>query len=66
LPKIRVFLYAENHNNPSTDISERHTLKISEDSCFKNTVTYSDLLHGIRLLKKNLDNVLAAWISEIQ
>lgn len=48
-----------------TDISERHTLKISEDSCSENTAMHSDLLDGIRLLKKNLDNVLAAWNSEI-
>lgn len=49
-----------------TDISERHTLKISEDSCSDNTAMHSDLLHGNRLLKKNLDNVLADWNSEIQ
>lgn len=49
-----------------TDISKRHTLKISEDSCSENTAMHSDLLHGIRPLKKNLDNVLEAWNSEIQ
>lgn len=49
-----------------TDISKRHTLKISEDSCSENTAMHSDLLHGIRPLKKNLDNFLSAWNSEIQ
>lgn len=34
-------------------------------SCSENIGVLSDLLHGLRLLKINLDNVLTAWTSEI-